>query len=278
MAPNRHPHAARARHPPPPPLSPRLTPSPTPGRARSRGGGRAGARAAPARRATPRARQRARGGAAAGLYRGGVGGPGVQAQQQQQQQQQQAVLMDAGQPVTAGVMNATPAATGSGRVFIGNVAWATTSEELAAVVAQVPGAGVPLSCEVARTRTGRSIGYAVAQLPTVEAAAAVIAALNDYELAGRRLVVREDRAPRKAVDSTTAPGVGKACHTCGEVGHLKRDCPLGGDGGDGAAAPRRATLAATSGTSSANARRMSAARSTTHKGLPPVWRGGAHTS
>lgn len=146
--------------------------------------------------------------------------------------------MDAGQPVTAGVMNATPAATGSGRVFIGNVAWATTSEELAAVVAQVPGAGVPLSCEVARTRTGRSIGYAVAQLPTVEAAAAVIAALNDYELAGRRLVVREDRAPRKAVDSTTAPGVGKACHTCGEVGHLKRDCPQGGAGGDGAAAPK----------------------------------------
>lgn len=93
------------------------------------------------------------------------------------------------------------------RIFIGNLAWATTSEELTALVAQVPGVGVPVSCEVGRTRNGRSTGYGTATLASPEAATAVIGAINGHELAGRRLIVREDRPKsqrRAAAEEATA--------------------------------------------------------------------------
>jgi RNA recognition motif-containing protein len=115
-----------------------------------------------------------------------------------------------GAPPAAAVPVAEAPAAGNCRVFVGNLAWATTSEELAGLVAQAPGAGVPLSCEVARSNTGRSLGRAVVELATPEAAEAVIAGLNEYELTGRRLLVREDRGPSSKSNGGANNGVAAA--------------------------------------------------------------------
>lgn len=78
-------------------------------------------------------------------------------------------------------------------LFIGNLPWSTTTEDLAEVVGQF---AEVISCRIATDReTGRSRGFGFVEVPADQAEAA-IQALNGGELGGRQLTVNEAR-PRE---------------------------------------------------------------------------------
>lgn len=78
-------------------------------------------------------------------------------------------------------------------LFMGNLPWSTTSEDLSELVAQY---AEVISARVATDReTGRSRGFGFVEVPADQAEAA-IEALNGYELNGRAITVNEAR-PRE---------------------------------------------------------------------------------
>ena len=79
------------------------------------------------------------------------------------------------------------------RLFVGNLAWSVTDDELTDLVSQY---AEVVSAHVATDRdTGRSRGFAFVEVPT-DTSEAVIEALDGYELEGRALTVNEAR-PRE---------------------------------------------------------------------------------
>src|SRR5438034_10052790 len=88
----------------------------------------------------------------------------------------------------------------STKLYMGNLAFQTTSEELQSLFAQ---AGTVESASVVEDRmTGRSRGFGFVEMATPEEATAAIEQLNGKEFAGRNLTVNEAR-PR-----TDRPGGG----------------------------------------------------------------------
>jgi cold-inducible RNA-binding protein len=82
----------------------------------------------------------------------------------------------------------------STKLYVGNLAFQTTSEELQQLFA---GAGTVESASVVEDRmTGRSRGFAFVEMATKEEAAAAIEQLNGKELGGRALKVNEAK-PRE---------------------------------------------------------------------------------
>ena len=82
----------------------------------------------------------------------------------------------------------------STKLYVGNLAFQTTSEELHQLFA---GAGTVESASVIEDRmTGRSRGFAFVEMSTKEEAAAAIEQLNGKELSGRALKVNEAK-PRE---------------------------------------------------------------------------------
>src|SRR3954471_10705053 len=82
----------------------------------------------------------------------------------------------------------------STKLYVGNLAFQTTSEELQSLFAQ---AGTVESASVVEDRmTGRSRGFAFVEMATKEEAAAAIEQLNGKELGGRALKVNEAK-PRE---------------------------------------------------------------------------------
>lgn len=78
------------------------------------------------------------------------------------------------------------------RVFVGNLPFSTTEERLRELFSQH---GEVASVEIIKDKfTERSRGFAFVEMVTDEAAAAAIAALNQFELEGRQLTVNEARA------------------------------------------------------------------------------------
>ncbi len=78
------------------------------------------------------------------------------------------------------------------RVFVGNLPFSTTEERLRELFSQH---GEVASVEIIKDKfTERSRGFAFVEMATDEAAAAAIAALNQFELEGRQLTVNEARA------------------------------------------------------------------------------------
>lgn len=84
----------------------------------------------------------------------------------------------------------------SNTIFIGNLSYATTEDELTTVIRGMsPGARVRLGVDRV---TGRSRGFAFAEFPSEAEAAEAIRRLDGQELGGRRLRVNDadDRPPR----------------------------------------------------------------------------------
>lgn len=82
----------------------------------------------------------------------------------------------------------------STKLYVGNLSFKTTSDELQELFAQ---AGTVQSARVAEDReTGRSRGFAFVEMSTNEEAAAAIEQFNGKDLAGRLLKVNEAK-PRE---------------------------------------------------------------------------------
>jgi len=82
----------------------------------------------------------------------------------------------------------------STKLYVGNLAFQTTSEELQALFSQ---AGTVESASVVEDRmTGRSRGFAFVEMSTPEEAASAIEQLNGKEVGGRALKVNEAK-PRE---------------------------------------------------------------------------------
>ena len=79
----------------------------------------------------------------------------------------------------------------SNKLYVGNLAFQTTSQDLQQLFAQ---AGTVESASVIEDRdTGRSKGFAFVEMSTKEEAAAAIEQFNGKEIAGRALKVNEAR-------------------------------------------------------------------------------------
>jgi len=78
------------------------------------------------------------------------------------------------------------------RVFVGNLPFSATEDQLRELFGQH---GEVTSAEIVKDKfTERSRGFAFVEMATDEAAAAAIAALNQYQMEGRPLTVNEARA------------------------------------------------------------------------------------
>jgi len=92
------------------------------------------------------------------------------------------------------------------RVFVGNLPFSATEDQLRELFGQH---GEVTSVEIIKDRfTERSRGFAFVEMASDEAAAAAIAALNQFELEGRPLTVNEakartDRGPRRDTGGST---------------------------------------------------------------------------
>jgi RNA recognition motif-containing protein len=82
----------------------------------------------------------------------------------------------------------------STKLYVGNLAFQTTSQELQELFAQV---GTVESASVVEDRdTGRSRGFGFVEMSTKEEAASAIQQLNGKEVAGRALTINEAK-PRE---------------------------------------------------------------------------------
>ena len=84
----------------------------------------------------------------------------------------------------------------SRKIYVGNLPWSTTSQDLEAMFAPH---GAVRSAEVISDReTGRSRGFGFVEMETDEGLQAAISALNGQEINGRPLTVNEarERTPR----------------------------------------------------------------------------------
>jgi RNA recognition motif-containing protein len=94
------------------------------------------------------------------------------------------------------------------RVYVHNLPWTITEEFL---TLHMRAAGAVESVQLMKYSNGRSKGCAIVKYERFEDAANAIATLNDVEVDGRRLLVREDReGPEGAAPGTRPAGVGRA--------------------------------------------------------------------
>src|SRR5438132_12874144 len=111
------------------------------------------------------------------------------------------------------------------KLYVGNLSFQTTSEDLRAHFAQ---AGNVESASVVEDRmTGSSRGFGFVEMATPEEAAAAIEQLNGKEFGGRNLTVNEAR-PR-----TDRPGGGYGGNRGGGGGYGGGGGGYGGGGGGG---------------------------------------------
>lgn len=89
-------------------------------------------------------------------------------------------------------------ATSGTRVFVGNLSWSVESAHLETEFKKV---GDVVQAEVQTKADGRSKGWAIVSFSKPEGAARAIAELNDVELEGRLMIVREDREPANRTDA-----------------------------------------------------------------------------
>ncbi len=119
------------------------------------------------------------------------------------------------------------------KLYVGNLAFQTTSEDLQQLFAQ---AGTVESASVIEDReTGRSRGFGFVEMASKEEGEAAIAQFNGKEVNGRTLTVNEAR-PRE----NRGGGGGRGGYGSGRVGGYSgnRGGGYGGNGGGGSREPR----------------------------------------
>ena len=100
------------------------------------------------------------------------------------------------------------------KLYVGNLSFRTTSDELKDLFSQ---AGEVESASVIEDReTGRSRGFGFVEMATAEGGAAAITQFNGYELGGRALTVNE-AAPKLIVVAAAARAVTEAFVVAAEV-------------------------------------------------------------
>ncbi|HLO38947.1 MAG TPA: RNA-binding protein, partial [Lacibacter sp.] len=79
-------------------------------------------------------------------------------------------------------------------IYVGNLAWSMTNEDLAALFEQF---GAVTSAKILTDKfSGRSKGFAFVEMENAEEAQAAISQLNDTDVQGRKIVVNEAQ-PKK---------------------------------------------------------------------------------
>merc|ERR1712216_864372 len=78
-------------------------------------------------------------------------------------------------------------------LFVGNLAWGSTSESLSAHLGAF---GSVVSCDTGDVRNGRARGWAIVTMGSEGEAQAAIAGCHDVEFEGRPLAVRLDEKPQ----------------------------------------------------------------------------------
>lgn len=79
-------------------------------------------------------------------------------------------------------------------IYVGNLAWSMTNEDLAALFEQF---GTVTSAKILTDKfSGRSKGFAFVEMDNAEEAQAAISQLNDTDVQGRKIVVNEAQ-PKK---------------------------------------------------------------------------------
>lgn len=120
----------------------------------------------------------------------------------------------------------------STKLYVGNLAFGTTSEQLQEIFAQ---AGTVQSANVVEDReTGRSRGFAFVEMSTNAEAAAAIDQFNGKEVGGRALKVNEAK-PRESRGGGGGRNFGGGGNRGGGYGGGNRS---GGGGGGGYREPR----------------------------------------
>jgi RNA recognition motif-containing protein len=118
----------------------------------------------------------------------------------------------------------------SSKLYVGNLAFQTTSQELQELFAQ---AGTVESASVVEDRdTGRSRGFAFVEMSTKEEAAAAIDQFNGKEVGGRALKVNEAK-PRETRSGGGGRGFGGGGGGRGGYGGNRGGGRNGGGGGYG---------------------------------------------
>jgi RNA recognition motif-containing protein len=88
------------------------------------------------------------------------------------------------------------------RIFVGNLTWGTTDEELSQLFAPY---GIVNRAQIATDRvTGRSRGFGFVEMPAATEAQAALNGLNGTSLGGRPLTVNEAR-PREGDNRSWRP-------------------------------------------------------------------------
>jgi hypothetical protein len=124
------------------------------------------------------------------------------------------------------------------RLYVHNLSWRVSWQDLKDHFRQ---AGDVIHAKIMTEGPGgRSKGCGIVEMDTVDSAANAIEMLNDTNLSGRNILIREDRednggrggggyvAPRDRGPPPGrggGPGAGDRCNKCGGVGHWARDCP-----------------------------------------------------
>eukprot|EP00761_Pharyngomonas_kirbyi_P011535 gb/GECH01011560.1/.p1 GENE.gb/GECH01011560.1/~~gb/GECH01011560.1/.p1 ORF type:complete len:199 (+),score=54.27 gb/GECH01011560.1/:1-597(+) len=90
------------------------------------------------------------------------------------------------------------------RVFVGNLAWRTTWQDLKDHMRQ---AGPVAYASVLREKSGRSKGCGIVEYETVEDAEKAVRELNDSLLQGRLIFIREDREDTKRTGGGGKPSL-----------------------------------------------------------------------
>eukprot|EP01024_Parvocaulis_polyphysoides_P041498 TRINITY_DN38049_c0_g1_i2.p1 TRINITY_DN38049_c0_g1~~TRINITY_DN38049_c0_g1_i2.p1 ORF type:complete len:225 (-),score=51.18 TRINITY_DN38049_c0_g1_i2:761-1387(-) len=84
------------------------------------------------------------------------------------------------------------------RCYVGNLAWRTSWQDLKDEFRKC---GTVVYANVVQDRDGRSRGWGIVEFETPEEAVAAVTEMNGVEIAGRNVIVREDREDRDLRDA-----------------------------------------------------------------------------